>query len=283
MSISLPITSGTIGNLTQLTVDARALHEVLEVKRDFSNWIKARIAKYDFVEGEDYEKSSMIPSSPKMANGIKTAIEYRLSVNMGKELAMVENNERGKLVRRYFIECERRLMETPAPALPPLSTVESRRTLNTLVRQWANLSGLSYPDCWAEVHIAFDIDAVADLPAALVKEAEVWVQARIRECSAPAAIEPDFPLELANCGRKGKEIVNLWAELEDLKKKLAWCNNMVFLACSEGRLMCLTAEKNLLHTILKESVKAAQDSLSMAQSSVQAALRIKSQVDFHSI
>lgn len=170
-----------------------------------------------------------------------------------------------------------------APALPPLSTVEDRRKLNSLVREWAALSGQSFPDCWAEVHVAFDIEAVADLPAALVRDAEKWVQARLREYYAPAPVAPDFPLELANCGRKGKEIVNLWAELEDLKKKLAWCNNMVFLACSEGRLMCLTAEKNLLHTILKESVKAAQDSLSMAQNSVQAALRIKAQVDFHTI
>jgi Rha family phage regulatory protein len=170
-----------------------------------------------------------------------------------------------------------------APTLPPLSTVEDRRKLNNLVREWAALSGQSFPDCWAEVHVAFDIEAVADLPAALVRDAEKWVQARLREYYAPAPVAPDFPLELANCGRKGKEIVNLWAELEDLKKKLAWCNNMVFLACSEGRLMCLTAEKNLLHTILKESVKAAQDSLSMAQNSVQAALRIKAQVDFHTI
>ena len=170
-----------------------------------------------------------------------------------------------------------------APTLPPLSTVEERRKLNNLVREWAALSGQSFPDCWAEVHVAFDIEAVADLPAALVRDAEKWVQARLREYYAPAPVAPDFPLELANCGRKGKEIVNLWAELEDLKKKLAWCNNMVFLACSEGRLMCLTAEKNLLHTILKESVKAAQDSLSMAQNSVQAALRIKAQVDFHTI
>jgi Rha family phage regulatory protein len=170
-----------------------------------------------------------------------------------------------------------------APTLPPLSTVEERRKLNSLVREWAALSGQSFPDCWAEVHVAFDIEAVADLPAALVRDAEKWVQARLREYYAPAPVAPDFPLELANCGRKGKEIVNLWAELEDLKKKLAWCNNMVFLACSEGRLMCLTAEKNLLHTILKESVKAAQDSLSMAQNSVQAALRIKAQVDFHTI
>jgi Rha family phage regulatory protein len=182
-------------------------------------------------------------------------------------------------------ECMRKQLaaQQAAPTLPPLSTVEDRRKLVKLVREWAALSGQSFPDCWAEVHTAFDIEAVADLPAALVRDAEKWVQARLREYYAPAPVAPDFPLELANCGRKGKEIVNLWAELEDLKKKLAWCNNMVFLACSEGRLMCLTAEKNLLHTILKESVKAAQDSLSMAQNSVQAALRIKAQVDFHTI
>lgn len=190
-----------------------------------------------------------------------------------------------KLAYIEAFNCMERQLEAmrTAPTLPPLSTVEDRRKLNSLVREWAALSGQSFPDCWAEVHVAFDIEAVADLPAALVRDAEKWVQARLREYYAPAPVAPDFPLELANCGRKGKEIVNLWAELEDLKKKLAWCNNMVFLACSEGRLMCLTAEKNLLHTILKESVKAAQDSLSMAQNSVQAALRIKAQVDFHTI
>ena len=190
-----------------------------------------------------------------------------------------------KLAYIEAFNCMERQLEAmrSAPTLPPLSTVEERRKLNSLVREWAALSGQSFPDCWAEVHVAFDIEAVAVLPAALVRDAEKWVQARLREYYAPAPVAPDFPLELANCGRKGKEIVNLWAELEDLKKKLAWCNNMVFLACSEGRLMCLTAEKNLLHTILKESVKAAQDSLSMAQNSVQAALRIKAQVDFHTI
>lgn len=170
-----------------------------------------------------------------------------------------------------------------APTLPPLSTTADRRKLNSLVREWAAISGQSFPDCWAEVHVAFDIEAVADLPCTRVKEAEQWVTARIREATVPATIEPDFPLELANTGRRGKEDVNLWKELEELRKKLATCCNMVFFACAEGRLMYLPPEKALFHTILKESVKAAQDSLSMAQNSVQAALRIKSQVDFHSI
>ena len=234
---------------------------------------------------EKFGKLNFEPSSYANSQGKKQPM-YLLTKDGVSFLVMGYTGDKATQFKEAYIEAFNCMEEQlkamqAAPTLPPLSTVEDRRKLNILVREWAALSGQSFPDCWAEVHVAFDIEAVADLPAARVRDAEKWVQARLREYYAPVA--PDFPLELANCGRKGKEIVNLWAELEDLKKKLAWCNNMVFLACSEGRLMCLTAEKNLLHTILKESVKAAQDSLSMAQNSVQAALRIKAQVDFHTI
>lgn len=177
MSISLPISSGTIGNLTQLTVDARALHCALEVKRDFSNWIKARITKYGFAEGEDFEKSSMITDSPILAS--QPRIEYRLSVNMGKELAMVENNERGRMVRRYFIECERRLMENPAPSLPTLSTVADRRPLNILVHAWAQKSDQKYSMCWKQVNSAFGLAKAAEFPAHWIPDAVAWVQEKI--------------------------------------------------------------------------------------------------------
>lgn len=276
MSISLPITSGTIGNLTQLTVDARTLHSVLEVKRDFATWIKARITKYDFIEGEDYEKSSMIPSSPNRGNGLKVAIEYRLSVDMGKELAMVENNERGRMVRRYFIECERRLLETPAPALPALSTVEGRRTLNSLVREWAALSGQSFPDCWAEVHVAFDVAAIADLPSAKVKEAEAWVTARIRECTKPS--QPTFKHELANFGN-----VNVWDELKEAERILKKCSGGIALACNSGCSMYMTPEKHLFHRILTQSADHAAASVMMALQAVATCLSVKSEVDFFKV
>lgn len=123
MSLSLSVVSASIGNVQQLAVDARTLHRTLEVKTDFSNWIKRRIAKFGFIEGEDFEKSSIISDSPILAS--QPAIEYTLSLDMAKELAMVENNERGRLVRRYFIECERKLREEqqkprrkPRKALP---------------------------------------------------------------------------------------------------------------------------------------------------------------------
>lgn len=278
MSISLPISSGTIGNLTQLTVDARALHKALEAKRDFATWIKARISKYGFVEGEDYEKSSMITDSP--IRGSQPAIEYRLSVNMGKELAMVENNERGKLVRRYFIECERRLMETPAPSLPPLSTVEGRRKLNNLVREWAALCGQSFPDCWAEVHVAFDIATVADLPADKVKQAEAWVTARIRESCKPALPEPDFKHELANYGKKGNDFVNLWDDLKEAERILKHCANGIALACNASCLSYMTPEKHLFHKVLTKSADHAAASVVMAMQAVSTCLSVKSEVDF---
>ena len=282
MSIPLPVTRGNIGNFEQLTVDARTLHSVLEVKRDFSNWIKARIAKYDFVEGEDYEKSSMIPSSPKMANGLKVAIEYRLSVNMGKELAMVENNERGKLVRRYFIECERRLMESDA------LTIEDRRPLSNLIGQWVGKARMSFPDCWRELHAVFGISTVSELPASQLPAALAWVQAKIDSLGRPAALPapsgPDFPMELAVYGASGKgQPVNLWDELKEAERILQKCAGIIMLKCNSGSLSHMTPEKLLFHKILSKSASHAAANVTIAMQSVATCLSVKHEVDFFTI
>jgi len=84
-------------------VNAREMHSFLESRQDFSNWIQNRIERYNFLEGEDF--SIILLKS----TGGRPAKEYILTIEMAKELAMVENNDRGRQVRRYFIECERRL------------------------------------------------------------------------------------------------------------------------------------------------------------------------------
>lgn len=101
------------------TVSARELHAELEVGRDFSTWIKGRIEQYDFIENIDYvvfpnfgENASDSPIRGNQASGRggdRRSIEYHVSLDMAKELAMVENNDQGRKARRYFIECERRL------------------------------------------------------------------------------------------------------------------------------------------------------------------------------
>lgn len=105
------LVSQSIGDETQQTVNARELHSFLEVGKDFSTWIKDRIEKYGFVEDVDYVKID----SPKMGNqkgGDRRSIEYYISLSMGKEIGMVERTEKGREVRHYFIECEKRLKET---------------------------------------------------------------------------------------------------------------------------------------------------------------------------
>ena len=97
-------------------VNARELHRWLGVGKFFANWIKDRIEKYDFVEDLDY-----FITIAKFGNGLNAhktgkivdaktgkvvAKEYVLSVDMAKELAMVENSEIGKKVRKYFIRVE---------------------------------------------------------------------------------------------------------------------------------------------------------------------------------
>jgi len=113
------VTAGTVGSVAIQTVDGRALHAFLDVGRDFTNWIKGRIQTYGFEKGVDYEvfagfgenpsdgSGSPNPGSGKPKGGRPTS-EYALTLDMAKELGMVENNERGRMVRRYFIDCERK-------------------------------------------------------------------------------------------------------------------------------------------------------------------------------
>ncbi len=97
----ITITSSQFNDGSIATVNARELHTFLNSKQEFANWIKNRISKYDFIEGVDF-------TVDKFINGRATQIDYHISLDMAKELSMVENNDRGREARRYFIECERR-------------------------------------------------------------------------------------------------------------------------------------------------------------------------------
>ena len=86
------------------SVNARELHQFLESKQQFANWIQNRMEKYGFVENQDFCSFNKVI---KRETGATTITEYALSVDMAKELSMVENNEKGRLARKYFIECEK--------------------------------------------------------------------------------------------------------------------------------------------------------------------------------
>ncbi|CCW31778.1 phage antirepressor Ant [Xenorhabdus nematophila] len=114
----LPVIQGNNNGQMINGVSAKALHEALGVGRDFSTWIDRRIAEYGFIEGVDF----LTFDSPEWGNqnteneqwtskrgGDRRSKDYFLSLGMAKELGMVERTEQGRLIRLYFIECERRL------------------------------------------------------------------------------------------------------------------------------------------------------------------------------
>ncbi len=84
-------------------VSARLLHEFLEVKTKFNDWINKRVEKYNFIENIDF-----VTLTQKKVTAQGNEIEYKdyfLKIDMAKELSMIENNEKGSLARKYFIEC----------------------------------------------------------------------------------------------------------------------------------------------------------------------------------
>ena len=82
------------------TVLARELHDFLEVKTAFKDWFP-RMCEYGFSEGIDF--SSFLSES----SGGRPAQDAQLTIEMAKEICMLQRNERGKQARRYFIQLEK--------------------------------------------------------------------------------------------------------------------------------------------------------------------------------
>ena len=119
----------------EATINARDLHEFLEVGKDFSNWIKDRIAKFEFVENQDFVCSPILASKDQpVGRGGYNRLDYHLTLDMAKEMAMIERTPKGKEARQYFIACEKeyRRLRGDGPSIAPKVQTMSERYLNGL-------------------------------------------------------------------------------------------------------------------------------------------------------
>lgn len=93
-----------------MRINAKAIYEKLFEgvlkKTRFNDWISKRIYEYGFVEGVDYY---LILSSKKNVSRGGVSKQYLLTLDMAKELCMVEKTDIAKKIRQYFIECEKQL------------------------------------------------------------------------------------------------------------------------------------------------------------------------------
>jgi anti-repressor protein len=85
-------------------VSARELYRFLESKADFTDWCK-RMFEYGFEEDRDF--TTILWKS----TGGRPSVDYALSLDTAKEIAMLQRTEKGKQARLYFIECEKKLKE----------------------------------------------------------------------------------------------------------------------------------------------------------------------------
>lgn len=97
-------------------VNGRELYTVLESKQDFSTWVKRRLLECDAEENEDFE---LLHNSVEQVSGTKYRIEYIIKLDTAKEMAMLERNEKGKQVRKYFIAVEKKYNRIKVPMTIP--------------------------------------------------------------------------------------------------------------------------------------------------------------------
>lgn len=92
----------------RITVLARDLHEFLGLTERFSTWFE-RMLQYGFIKDTDF---TSVKTFTVVNNGAKKELnDYQLTLEMAKEISMIQRNEKGKQARRYFIECEKALKE----------------------------------------------------------------------------------------------------------------------------------------------------------------------------
>ncbi|EIJ71743.1 MULTISPECIES: antA/AntB antirepressor family protein [Pasteurellaceae] len=100
--------TGSIQNQSVQLVNARDLHKLLGNGKQFSDWIQHRISKYGFAENLDFTVLHQLVNVDRGFFGIRqeTLKEYHITLDMAKELCMLERSEIGRQARRHFIKME---------------------------------------------------------------------------------------------------------------------------------------------------------------------------------
>ncbi|WP_051305074.1 antA/AntB antirepressor family protein [Chitinilyticum litopenaei] len=166
----VPVFTAELNGTPEQLCNARDLHATLQVGRDFSNWIKDRIEQYGFVEGEDYSPVLANRSDGKPGKG---RTDYHITLDMAKELAMVENNEMGRQVRRYFIQIEREAKKAGVELPLFITPAQQRQLQDAIAARFPD--GKQRPYAWSRFNKHFQLGSYKQLPADQCDEALAYI------------------------------------------------------------------------------------------------------------
>ncbi len=112
-----PIRTLDLQGEVQPGVNARDLYVFLGIKKDYTNWIKTQVERADLQEGQDFVFFAFLGENPKRG---RPCMEYRLTADAAKEIAIISQTPKGKQARRYLIEVEKQWRTgIQAEVLPP--------------------------------------------------------------------------------------------------------------------------------------------------------------------
>ena len=192
----VPVFTGTIQGQTIQLCDARTLHTFMGVLRDFSNWIKARIRKFGFVEGVDYLLAAGEVVAQKGENlGGRPTVDYHLTLDMAKELSMVENNDKGREARRYFMACEKQVIAALSTgyAIPHVITPAQAQHLRELVQLVVESGKQGHGETWARLHRKLKVNSYLALHPDQFDAACKYLRTKMDDASIAAIAQKHFP------------------------------------------------------------------------------------------
>ena len=102
-------------------VSGRELHEFLEIRTKYKDWFR-RMVEYGFEEEIDFIKVAQKRATNNLKNPVTTVIDHAISIDMAKEISMIQRTDKGKIARQYFINCEKKLKEVKK--LSPMELME---------------------------------------------------------------------------------------------------------------------------------------------------------------
>ena len=102
-------------------VSGRELHEFLEIRTKYKDWFR-RMVEYGFEEESDFIRVAQKRATNNLKNPVTTVINHAISLDMAKEISMIQRTEKGKIARQYFINCEKKLKEVKK--LSPMELME---------------------------------------------------------------------------------------------------------------------------------------------------------------
>lgn len=112
------------------TVSCRELYEFLEVKTKYIDWINRRIKDYGFVDNVDFIVLNELSQKKEGSRIVKREIQNHIvKLDIAKELAMIERNEKGRQIRQYFIEIEKKYND------PMYQMARSLQYANNIIEQ----------------------------------------------------------------------------------------------------------------------------------------------------